>query len=1458
MPLITGPRLWVIAPLLLILCSFAGGAWAEQEQETVRIGVLAKRGAEQALAMWGPTADYLSRQVNGYRFEIVPLDFPEVYPATEAGAVDFILANSGIYVELEVQYGVGRIATLRNLGPGSHTYTHFGGVIFTRSDRSDINGLADLSRQRFAAVEFNSFGGWWVAWRELHTAGIDPFRDFAEMRFTGTHDAVVHAVLDGSIDAGTVRTDTLERMAAEEKIDLSQIKVIAPHTHRGFGYAVSTRLYPEWPFAKLAHTSDALGDRVAAALLAMPEESEAARAGQVTGWTVPSNYQPVHDLMRELKIGPYQGLGKVSFGDLVRHYWPWMGVIAGFLVVLGASNAYVSALNRRLRRSDEALREARDNLAEKVRERTAELESALANLGESNRRLDLALQDWNDAFDAIQDPIFIHDAAMHIVHANPAYAQRAGLSLDELLGRPYWQVFPPLDEPLQACRTFPEAVHDEGEEITLPSGEVFVSRSFGIKAADGTLHNAIHILEDVTAERRAEARRRTLSRAVEEAREGMVILDRERRIAYCNPAFGRLLGSSEGGTDQRPFEELFIDETRGLEEMWAHVETQGNWSGELLLSDKEGNAVPVYLSVSDIHDGDGNAEGYVASALDLSALKRAEGELQYRVRFESELGGIAARFLAINGGGLDRELSGGLARLGQFLGIDRVLLMRCGPDQNVATQSHAWSRADDGNGCVAWDLQELEWLRRQLNSGEVVHIPDVAGLPDEARAERAFFGSCGTRGTLLVPMFFHGTVIGFLAFEAVTDAHPFRTEDIRLLRTAAEIVANGLMRHEAEAAVRRSEASLAQAQKIAHLGNWDWNIVTNGLYWSDEIYRIFGVEPQQFGATYDAFLNYVHPDDRQQVIETVNRAVAAHEAYAIDHRIVLADGTVRVVHEMGEVTYGTDGTPLRMIGTVQDVTEARQAETELRRLNRALRTLSRGNTTLVHATDEQQLLEDICRTLIDTGGYRFAWVGRPLDDEGRTVAPLASAGHEEGYLDQVTVGWGEDRFGQGPTGTAVRRRELVIVRDTATDASFSPWREAAGARGYASVIALPLLTEEELIGVLTIDAAEPDAFDDREVALLTELAGDLAFGIRMLRLRAERERAVAAMHDSEKRYHDLYDTAPAGYASVDTRTGNLLQCNPAFAEMLGYARDELIGRPIFDLYADTAESQMAARQVFHGFLADESIRDRELQMVCSDGAVIWVSLSVEPVFDAAGTLVESRSSIINISARKEAEAERRGFAEQLERSLLQTIEAIALTIEKRDPYTAGHQQRVAELAVAIAEEMELPHDRIEGLRLGAQIHDIGKVYIPTEILNRPGKLDDAQFLLIKAHPQVGFDIVRGIDFPWPLAAMVAQHHERLDGSGYPAGLKDGEILLEARIIAVADVVEAMASHRPYRPALPLEVAMEEIEKHQGVWFDTEVVDACLRLFREKNFHWRGKGAGPGPSSRTRTDSRQAS
>jgi putative nucleotidyltransferase with HDIG domain len=211
----------------------------------------------------------------------------------------------------------------------------------------------------------------------------------------------------------------------------------------------------------------------------------------------------------------------------------------------------------------------------------------------------------------------------------------------------------------------------------------------------------------------------------------------------------------------------------------------------------------------------------------------------------------------------------------------------------------------------------------------------------------------------------------------------------------------------------------------------------------------------------------------------------------------------------------------------------------------------------------------------------------------------------------------------------------------------------------------------------------------------------------------------------------------------------------------------------------------------------------------------------------------------DITERKKSEEELQNTVESLRKSIGTTIQVMVSAVEARDPYTSGHQVRSANLARTIATEMGLSPDKIEGIRMAGSIHDIGKLSIPAEILSKPTKLSELEFSLIKEHAQQGYEMLKNVESPWPLAQIVYQHHERMDGSGYPRNLKGEEIIMEARILAVADVVEAMASHRPYRPALGIDAALEEIEKNRGIFYDKAVVDACLRLFREKGFQLEG-------------------
>jgi len=276
-----------------------------QAADMVKIGVLAKNGPAKALKKWQATGEYLNTKVSGKKFEIVPLGFEKVFPAISAGQVDFFLVNSSMFVTAKVKYGAVPIATMINARQGK-ALKSFGGVIFTSAYNDKVKTLADVKGKKFMAVKKSSFGGWQMAYKEFVDAGIDPFKDFADLAFGGKHDNVVFAVQNEQAEVGTVRTDTLERMAASGAISMEDFKIIAKKDNSDFPFVCSTKLYPEWPLARLASTDAALADQVVAALKAISSTDKAAKAAKIVGWTDPLDYGPVEDLQKTLSVGAYE------------------------------------------------------------------------------------------------------------------------------------------------------------------------------------------------------------------------------------------------------------------------------------------------------------------------------------------------------------------------------------------------------------------------------------------------------------------------------------------------------------------------------------------------------------------------------------------------------------------------------------------------------------------------------------------------------------------------------------------------------------------------------------------------------------------------------------------------------------------------------------------------------------------------------------------------------------------------------------------------------------------------------------------------------------------------------------------------------------------------------------------------------------------------------------------------
>lgn len=336
-------------------------------------------------------------------------------------------------------------------------------------------------------------------------------------------------------------------------------------------------------------------------------------------------------------------------------------------------------------------------------------------------------------------------------------------------------------------------------------------------------------------------------------------------------------------------------------------------------------------------------------------------------------------------------------------------------------------------------------------------------------------------------------------------------------------------------------------------------------------------------------------------------------------------------------------------------------------------------------------------------------------------------------------------------------------------------------------------------------------FEEKELELTIETA---LYKSRMQLLLKEKEQWLST----------ILKSIGDGIIVLNTQ-GRVSFINSIAQKITGWSEEEALGQPFSSIFR-LKESSLPLNKNFHS---------QEAVLVSRTGQETPIEQTLAELPEERGQKTGQVIVFRDITARKKAEQELQESWNRLHRALEGTVQAIATTIEMRDPYTAGHQRRVARLAEAIALEEALPEGRVEGLKLASEIHDIGKIYVPAEILSKPTKLTELEYTIIKTHPEAGYEILKNIEFPWPIAQIVLQHHERMDGSGYPGGLKGKEILLEARILAVADVVEAMSSHRPYRPAFGLDMALEEIQANRGRLYGPDEVDACLKLFTEKGF-----------------------
>lgn len=583
-------------------------------------------------------------------------------------------------------------------------------------------------------------------------------------------------------------------------------------------------------------------------------------------------------------------------------------------------------------------------------------------------------------------------------------------------------------------------------------------------------------------------------------------------------------------------------------------------------------------------------------------------------------------------------------------------------------------------------------------------------------------------------------------------------------------------REKAEKALRESEKQYRTLQSNIPVGVFRTSANPGGriLSANPALAKMFGYKkPKAMSKVHVGDL-YLNPDDRKRFIKTLS---SSGEISNYEVQLRRKDGTVFWGSLSARAIADEKGEILYFDGVLGDITERKQAKEALRESERRYR-------SLVETIQEGMCIVDTNENII----FANPWFSNILGYSQEEIIDM--------NLRELISS--EEELQKILQGSAKRKNRVSSQYETVM-------RRKDGELRNIRVSATPWISDKK------------------------EFQGTIGMVMDI----TEQKRAAEALRLSEEKYRTLIDNIQDGVFII--QDAEMKFANEAFARMVGYTVEEIIGMDFRELIAPEDSEMVADR--YHRRQAGEDIpREYEFCMLHKDRVTrVIVNMNVG-VINYRGKIA-SMGTMKDITERKRAEEELKRSFWKLQRTLEGTVNALASTVEKRDLYTAGHQRRVTQLACAIAKEMGLSEEKIEGIRVAGILHDIGKVHIAAEILNKPIKLSEIEMVLVKTHAQVGYDILKTVEFSSPVAQTVLQHHERLDGSGYPQGLSGDEILVESKILAVADVVEAMSSHRPYRPAYSINTALEEISENRGILYAPEVVDACLIIFKERGFEF---------------------
>ena len=943
-------------------------------------------------------------------------------------------------------------------------------------------------------------------------------------------------------------------------------------------------------------------------------------------------------------------------------------------------------------------------------------------------------------------------------------------------------------------------------------------------------------------------------------------VDPQANLIVCNERFTEMHGMKEGPDAQigRNVGELVSEED--LPRFWATIDATTaagrslGWQ-EYTLIREDGTPFSAEVDSAPVVDADGEVLGLISMAVDITDRKRAEHaklERQARIQqFNQTLLELTTQISRYEGD-LDSAIHLVSETAARAIGVEQVGVWLIDDDEGILRGIDMYHVGDATHRLARdYPVEHLTAYLREVGRRRVLSVSDVHTDPRTAEFDLDALTAEGIASVMNASIRVEGRAIGDVTFEHAGSRREWTHEEEEFAGGIASLLAltiESSQRLKAEQALRASEE---RHRVVVEHANEAIFVV------KDERIVFANPETSEISGWSDAelldrpILDLVDPEDHDSIRSTYQRVIDhADLPPEIRVRVRRPDGNVRWLAVRG-IALDWEGREaiLCFANDVTDRLEAERAERNrqqhIRRANEALVQLATQST--LYEGDLEPALRLITETAADV--LDVAQVAIWLHDRSDGMLRCSDAyNRTEGVHRR-----GRDYHESSVPNylKAMETSRVLNAPDALHDPRMAEFDLASMAEeGVVSVLDAAVRSEGRTIGDVCFEhagEAREWTHDDEE------FAGDVASLVALTIESVERRRAERALERREKEYEALFEDSPVplwveDYSAVKVRLDDLrtsgvrdletyLRDHPeeldeairairvvdvneaAVALYEGGSKDELLrglDRIIDRSSRESVADQMMAIWEKRSFFEGTSV-NRTLAGRARDVTLRWAVL---PGYEE--TLERVLIATTDVTAIVEAE-------QALRQALTGTIEAIGLTTETRDPYTAGHQRRVTALAVAIAEELGLQNKTMEATRAAGLLHDIGKMAIPAEILSKPSKLTEMEMALMRTHPEVAYDILKSVTFPWPLAQIVLQHHERMDGSGYPQGLAGNAIRIEARVLAVADTVEAMASHRPYRAALGIDLALDEITAQRGVRYDAQVVDACLRLFRESRF-----------------------